>query len=175
MLNWYFFPHQSQAFCPSPYVESSLATLMTGAVPMHTMVLDTAGKLSPDVTTLAQELVATGFEAAGFISRGGKHLTSGLERGLAPCEVLDTDEEALAAAMSDVGRALFITSFALVCGFLVNMLSVLDSNATQGVLLSTSIVVALAADFFFMPALVLTFKPFGPEGARKAQGLRDAA
>lgn len=84
-------------------------------------------------------------------------------------------EEALAAAMSDVGRALFITSFALVCGFLVNMLSVLDSNATQGVLLSTSIVVALAADFFFMPALVLTFKPFGPEGARKAQALRDAA
>lgn len=88
----------AQTFCPSPYVESSLATLMTGEVPMHSKVLETAGILSPDVTTLAQELVATGFEAAGFIARGGKHLTSGLERGLAPCEVLDTDEEALAAA-----------------------------------------------------------------------------
>jgi hypothetical protein len=88
----------TQAFCPSPYVESSLATLMTGKVPMHTKVLETAGELAPDVTTLAQELVATGFEAAGFIARGGKHLTSGLERGLAPCEVLDTDEEALTAA-----------------------------------------------------------------------------
>ena len=87
-----------QAFCPSPYVESSLATLMTGAVPMRTRVLDTGGEISPDVTTMAQELVAVGFEAAGFIARGGKHLTSGLERGLAPCEVLDTDEEVLAAA-----------------------------------------------------------------------------
>ena len=88
----------AQAFCPSPYVESSLATLMTGAVPMHTKVLETAGELSPEVATLAQGLAAAGFEAAGFIARGGKHLTSGLERGLSPCEILDTDEEALAAA-----------------------------------------------------------------------------
>ncbi|MEO2161086.1 MAG: sulfatase-like hydrolase/transferase [bacterium] len=88
----------AQTFCPSPYVESSLATLMTGEVPMRTNVLEAAGELSPDVMTLAQELVATGFEAAGFIALGEKHLTSGLERGLAPCEVLDTDEEALAAA-----------------------------------------------------------------------------
>jgi predicted RND superfamily exporter protein len=84
-------------------------------------------------------------------------------------------EEALGAALSDVGRALCITSIALVCGFLVNLLSVLDSNATQGLLLSTSIVVALAADFFFMPALVLTFQPFGPEGERRAQELPRAA
>jgi len=35
--------------------------------------------------------------------------------------------------------------------------------------------VALMADFFFMPALVLTFQPFGPEGARAGQRLREAA
>jgi hypothetical protein len=30
-------------------------------------------------------------------------------------------------------------------------------------LLATTIVVALVADFILMPALILTFKPFGPE------------
>ena len=68
-----------------------------------------------------------------------------------------------------------LVSVALVCGFLVNMLSVLDSNATQGILLAVSIVVALLADFFFMPALVLTFHPFGPEGQRASGELRKAA
>lgn len=72
--------------------------------------------------------------------------------------------EALAAALGDVGRALVITSVALVAGFLVLLGSVLDSEATQGLLLATTIVTALVADFLLMPALVLTFHPFGPEG-----------
>ena len=33
-------------------------------------------------------------------------------------------------------------------------------------LLAVTIVTALLADFLLMPALVLTFQPFGPEGAR---------
>jgi len=76
--------------------------------------------------------------------------------------------EALAAALSDVGRALVITSITLVAGFLVLLGSVLDSVATQGLLLATTIVTALVADFLLMPALVLTFHPFGPEGQRVA-------
>ena len=32
-------------------------------------------------------------------------------------------------------------------------------------LLSSALATALIADFFFMPALVLRFQPFGPEGA----------
>ena len=71
--------------------------------------------------------------------------------------------EALLEALLDVGRALVITSIALVLGFLVLLLSVLDSQATQGMLLSATIVAALVADFFLMPALILTFRPFGPE------------
>ncbi|MBW2421661.1 MAG: RND family transporter [Deltaproteobacteria bacterium] len=71
--------------------------------------------------------------------------------------------EALTASMQDVGRALVITSIALVCGFLVLTLSILDVTAVKGILLSTTIVTALVADFFLMPALILTFKPFGPE------------
>ncbi len=71
--------------------------------------------------------------------------------------------EALRASMRDVGRALFITSVVLVAGFLCSVFSVLDSQAHFGVLLAVTIVVALVANFLLMPALILTFKPFGPE------------
>ena len=74
--------------------------------------------------------------------------------------------EALAVALTDVGRALVITSVTLVCGFLVLTLSILDMTAMQGILLATTVVVALIADFLLMPALILTFQPFGPERAR---------
>jgi predicted RND superfamily exporter protein len=79
--------------------------------------------------------------------------------------------EALHISMEEVGRALFITSVALVLGFLCLTFSVMASSITFGVLLSVTIVVALVADFLLMPALVLTFNPFGPEGGR----LRPAA
>jgi len=71
--------------------------------------------------------------------------------------------EALRRSLREVGRALVITSVALVAGFQILLLSMLDSQATQGILLSTTIVTALIADFLLMPALILTFKPFGPE------------
>jgi hypothetical protein len=73
-------------------------------------------------------------------------------------------ERALRAALDDVGRALLITSIALVLGFLALTYSEMRNQAFYGILLSSSIVAALVADFFFMPALVLKFKPFGPEG-----------
>jgi predicted RND superfamily exporter protein len=81
---------------------------------------------------------------------------------------------ALAAAMTDVGHAVFVTSLVLVLGFLVNVFSVLDASAQSGVLLATTIATALLADLLLTPALVLTFEPFGPEGARHAD-LQEAA
>jgi predicted RND superfamily exporter protein len=72
-------------------------------------------------------------------------------------------ERALEISMTEVGRALFITSVILVIGFLVFLLSRLDSLQTFGVLLASTIVTALLADFFLMPALMLTFKPLGEE------------
>ena len=79
---------------------------------------------------------------------------------------------ALRIAMQGVGRALLITSTALVSGFLVFLFSVMDSQAMFGTLLATTIITALIADFLLMPALVLTFQPFGPEGTR-AMALED--
>jgi predicted RND superfamily exporter protein len=82
--------------------------------------------------------------------------------------------DALAAAMADVGHAVFVTSLVLVLGFLVNLFSVLDASARSGVLLAATIATALLADLLLTPALVLTLEPFGPEGARRAE-LREAA
>jgi predicted RND superfamily exporter protein len=81
-------------------------------------------------------------------------------------EVHGNYERALDAAIEDVGRALVITSVALVAGFLVLLLSVLHAQAVYGILLATTIVTALVADFLLMPVLILTFHPFGPEGVR---------
>lgn len=72
-------------------------------------------------------------------------------------------EQALYATMGDVGRALVITSAILVAGFLVNLASVMDSQASFGILLGGVITTALVADFLLMPALILWLKPFGPE------------
>jgi len=91
---------------------------------------------------------------------------------------LGSYEEALRTSMSDVGRALVITSVVLVVGFLVFTTSRLDTYLSFGGLLAGTIAVALIADFLLMPALVLTFQPFGPEGARaheSRQEIRDAA
>jgi predicted RND superfamily exporter protein len=82
-------------------------------------------------------------------------------------------EEALRVAMVDVGRALVITSVTLVLGFSVLTFSLMASHAVFGTLLSSTIIVALIADFLLMPALILTFKPFGPEGTR-SETLEDA-
>jgi predicted RND superfamily exporter protein len=77
---------------------------------------------------------------------------------------------ALEAALSDVGRAVFITSVTLVCGFLVLLLSVMASRVLFGWLLAATIATALLAEFFLMPALLLSVKPFGPEDARATRG-----
>ena len=82
--------------------------------------------------------------------------------------------EALTAAMTDVGHAVFVTSLVLVLGVLVNLFSVLDASAQSGVLLATTIATALLADLLLTPALVLTLEPFGPEGVHRGE-LREAA
>ncbi len=92
-------------------------------------------------------------------------------------ERLGRYREALYAAMNDVGRALIITSVALIMGFLVTTRSELASQEVQGYLLAATIAVALIADFLLMPALILTFRPFGPETEAAADmvELADAA
>jgi len=72
-------------------------------------------------------------------------------------------EHAIRESFTDVGRALIITSVVLVAGFCVFTFSVMNSMTAFGLLLSTTIVMALVADFVLMPVLLTVFKPFGPE------------
>ena len=82
---------------------------------------------------------------------------------------------ALRASLQDVGRALFITSVVLVLGFLVFQFSVMDSQVAFGTLLAGTIVVALVANFLLMPALIMTFEPFGPEGEGPEEATRSSS
>lgn len=72
-------------------------------------------------------------------------------------------EIALVNAMTHVGRALFITTSVLATGFLVFLFSEMISLNSFGTLVATTIIIAMIADFFLMPVLILIIKPFGAE------------
>ncbi len=76
--------------------------------------------------------------------------------------------EALRRCFHDVGRALIGTTVVLVAGFLVNAFHGLVTQQIFGYLIAWTIFIALIADFFLMPALFMTLKPFGPEGNSEA-------
>jgi len=66
-----------------------------------------------------------------------------------------TSEQAIHYAFSMVGNALWITTFVLVCGFIVLTLSDFAMNADMGLFTALTITLALAFDFIALPALLL--------------------
>ena len=74
-------------------------------------------------------------------------------------------EQALKATLLSVGRPLLFTTMTLITGFGVLLFSDLTGVAKFGGLAGFAFAWALLADFFFVPALILIFKPFGPETA----------
>lgn len=66
-----------------------------------------------------------------------------------------TAPEAVQYAFSTVGRALWVTSVVLVLGFLVLSLSDFAPTADMGLLTAIVIAMALFADFFFLPPLLM--------------------
>lgn len=81
-------------------------------------------------------------------------------------ELLGNYREAFRKTLHEVGRALVITSATLVLGWSALLTSVMDAQVWFGILLSSTVVLALLADFFIMPVLVFWLKPFGPEIGR---------
>ncbi len=77
-----------------------------------------------------------------------RYLRARRERGMAP-------EAAIKHTFRTVGVALWITSAALVAGFAVLYASGFKVNAEMGILSAATILLALAADFFFLPAVLL--------------------
>lgn len=78
--------------------------------------------------------------------------------------------KALYGAFDSVGRAVTITTVVLVCGFMVFMLSLLDSMFMFGLLSSMTFAIALVAEFTLMPVLIIYLKLFGPEWADTRNG-----
>ena len=65
--------------------------------------------------------------------------------------------DAVRVAFRTVGRALLTTSVVLVAGFIVVSLSSFELNAGMGKLTALVIALALAADFFLLPPLLMKF------------------
>jgi predicted RND superfamily exporter protein len=66
--------------------------------------------------------------------------------------------DAVVYAFSTVGRALVITSFVLIAGFLVLALSSFELNSGMGLLTAIVIAFALLADFLLLPPLLMKFE-----------------
>jgi len=58
-------------------------------------------------------------------------------------------------AFASVGRALWVTTFVLVAGFMVLAQSSFKLNADMGLLTAITILIALIVDFLFLPALLM--------------------
>jgi len=77
-----------------------------------------------------------------------KYLVARREEGLEP-------EEAVRYAFASVGRALWVTSAVLIAGFVILAQSSFKQNADLGLLSAITIAIALMADFFLLPTLLL--------------------
>lgn len=77
-----------------------------------------------------------------------KYLHARRERGKDP-------HNAVRYAFASVGRALWITTFVLVAGFMVLAQSSFKLNADMGLLTALTILIALIIDFLFLPALLM--------------------
>jgi uncharacterized protein len=66
-----------------------------------------------------------------------------------------TSEQAVHYAFGSVGRALWITTFVLVAGFIVLAQSSFKLNSDMGLLTAITILIALLVDFLFLPPLLM--------------------
>lgn len=67
-----------------------------------------------------------------------------------------TPPDAIRYTFEKVGRALWTTTVVLACGFIVFSLSGFEVTWTLGLMLSITVILALVADFLFLPPLLLT-------------------
>ncbi|MFQ5451499.1 MAG: RND family transporter [Nitrospinaceae bacterium] len=87
-----------------------------------------------------------------------KYLRARRELGKSP-------EDAVRYSFHTVGTALWVTSLILVAGFMVLSYSGFTMNSHLGLMTTFSIIVALIADFFFLPPLLMKIDPDPSKGA----------
>lgn len=71
--------------------------------------------------------------------------------------------KAFVITFNEAGRALVITSVTLACGWSAMLMSTMEVTFWFSVLLSSTIALALLADLFVTPLLIIWAQPFGPE------------
>jgi uncharacterized protein len=77
--------------------------------------------------------------------------------------------QATTKTLKTVGRAMLVTSLVLTGGFLSNLFSDLSLNQNTGILIASTIVVALVTDFFLVPAILsLVYKKKSATNNREA-------
>ena len=113
------------------------------------------------VTTMTLGIVID--DTVHFLS---KYLRARRENGLDPAD-------AVRYAFRTVGRALVITSIVLAAGFLVLSTSSFELNSGMGLLTAIVIILALAADFLFLPPLLMKIEEKMNEKKPVADGLSD--
>ena len=74
----------------------------------------------------------------------------------------DTAEDAIRYTYRTAGTALVVTTLTLSSGLILLVLSHFRPNDTVGIMLSSIIVVALALDLFFLPALLIRIDKYLP-------------
>ncbi len=86
-----------------------------------------------------------------------KYLRARREKGL-------SSPDAVRYAFSTVGMALWVTTLALVAGFLVLLMSAFELNSSMGILTALTISLALIADFLLLPPLLMKFEESSEQG-----------
>jgi len=80
-------------------------------------------------------------------------------------------DKAMAQCLRDVGPALVITTMILVGAFLAYLLSDMQTLSSFGIILSSAVILALLADLYLMPLLIMRLQLFGPEFDTDQQGI----
>jgi len=70
-------------------------------------------------------------------------------------EISGQVEKAVRETLLSTGRAIFITSAVLTAGLALNLTAELGSTVNFGIITSSAVILALLADFFLAPALMV--------------------
>jgi hypothetical protein len=137
-------------------VKVGLISLFPNVFPViATMAIMGFAGISLDFSETVLACVAIGIAVDDTI-----HLLSRYRREF---EALGDYEKALEASMRGVGHAITRTTIILVIPLAACMFSKLATMSNFGMLMSICISIALLADYFIAPSLILVLRPFGKE------------
>ena len=132
-------------------VKWGLLSLIPNFIP-PAMALGVWGHFISEVGVAASIVTAIAF---GIIVDDTIHLMTKYARARSEGKL---PSESVQVSIRTVGRALFVTTVVFALGFLVFGASGLTGNQALGILISMTVVIALLADFLFLPPLLMALE-----------------